>query len=330
MTRPHPVPAPLVLLPPDPQGWDFGDYNYALEPLTLPHPHHPGAPPGALSTDDVQGAFLRLAEQNSTGLGALRTAAEDSRERLFWFRWITGHHISFILWRLIADALDRLAAGEDDPEELTATITHYVRGYGRALLYTGSVPRTVYTTVIRPGMHRHHTAFSGTWAPDYQPVRRLLRGHHRPHATNDATARLEQQVHSTRRLHLDVASKLVPSGRSLLAEATTGRRPPRPRARGTIFDCYFLTVRAPVSQPQIAAQLLRRHKALAIDLATNHLHPGGTDDPPGRPRSTSTPRHVHEITEPLLRAAGLAAGLAPGRVDEELNRLGLDPDPDAL
>ena len=47
-----------------------------------------------------------------------------------------------------------------------------------------------------------------------------------------------------------------------------------PRPWGSIFDCYFLTLRAPVSEQEIAVQLLRRQKAAAMDLATTACTPG--------------------------------------------------------
>lgn len=306
------VPTSDALRPPTASGWDFGARPYALEPLTLPHPRLPTAALDSLTAVEVQDAWLRSLTRSPTGSDTVEPVLPRSSEQLFRFRWITGHHVSFILWRLAADALARITAGEGDRDALSVALTDHLRAYGRVLLYTGSSTRTVYDEVIRPSMHQHHNAFSGTWAPDYAPLRGLMRGRLPPVAAPEAE-RLGQEVRLVNDLHLGLAAKLVPGGRSLLQAAATGRTPARARTRSAIFDSYFLTLRAPVSRPRIAAQLLRRQRAMSIDLATNGLHPGELSRELGQPCAD-------DLLAPLLRVAGLATGLSSDRVDAELGR----------
>jgi hypothetical protein len=76
-----------------------------------------------------------------------------------------------------------------------------------------------------------------------------------------------------------------------------------------------------VSATEIVAQLLRRQKAVAIDLATNGLYPGDTGSPdevPDELRSPAVRECQHDLTNSLFRVVGLAAGLTLDRVNKEL------------
>lgn len=310
---------PVAMTPPSSGSWDFGDYRYALEPLTLPQPNAPIASQGALPSAAVEDACLTFLAQARVGIDAAPPATGHEVERLFWFRWIVGHHVSFILWRLIADALARLAAGDADRERLSEAVTHYVRCYGGMLLYTGSCDRVTYRDVIRPSMYRQHTMFSGTWAPDYAPVRSLFRGRNQPPVTESQARQLAGEVRLVGELHNGVAAKLVAGGRSLLQDAVVAPGTMQPRRWGALFDCYFLTLRAPVSHTEIVAQLLRRQKAVLLDLVTNGLHPADvTHDLPAELRRPAAVACAAELTDSLCRVVGLAAGLPLERVNKEL------------
>ncbi|WP_340556913.1 hypothetical protein [Streptomyces sp. GSL17-111] len=290
--------------------WDFSDYPYGLEPLTLPHPGEPYATEGCVRHADVRQVCRALHTRAEEGLEITRPAAGFTLERLFWFRWITGHQISFVIWRLLADALARLSAGEGDREELSAEITQHVRGYCGMLLYTGSCDRAVYNGTIRPSMYRLHSTFSGTWAPDYPAVRSLFRGRRVPPVAASQVEALVREVRLSSRIHLGVASKLVTGGRSLLQRSIADRDTVQPRMWGAVFDCYFLTLRAPVSSPEVASQLLRRQKAVVMDLAANGLYPAaGSDEVPKELRQPDVLACEEDLTESLFRIARLAAGL---------------------
>lgn len=299
---------------PDPAGWCFGDYPYALEPLTLPQPDRTAGPPAVgLSPAEVAEGCRGLLAAVGRGCPTTVPVGPDGLERLFWFRWIVGHHVSFVLWRLVAEELRRLEAGAGDRAAAVAAVTEYVRGYCGMLLYTSSCTREIYHRTIRPSMYRLHRTFSGTWAPDYRPVRSLFRGRRLP-AGVDPAGGLAGQVRLSQKIHLGVAAKLVTGGRSLLQRAVAERSLGQPHLWGPVFDCYFLTVRAPVTGPEVVAQLLRRQQAVLIDLASNGLYPaaaGGGREVPSELREPAVADCQQDLAGALLRCGGLAAGLEP-------------------
>ncbi|MCP3801907.1 hypothetical protein NLX83_21810 [Allokutzneria sp. A3M-2-11 16] len=245
---------------PDAGTWDFGGYPYGLEPLTLPLGHPvPEASAFPLWRDQAPAV---------DGLEAPADAVVDpddpfAVDRLFWFRWITGHQATFILWQLLASATSA-DAGDDEQARW------YVRGYSQMLLYTSSCPRTIYDRLIRPSLSLQHRHFSGSWARDFHPVRGLLRL--RPGAGDSA---LHEECLLNQRVHEGVATKLVPSGASLLQKVTEhqGQRLLRRDQLLSLYDCVFHTVRAPLSYEQVVAQLVRRLHAINLDLAANGLYP---------------------------------------------------------
>lgn len=297
----------VALALPSAGDWDFGDYPYALEPLTLPYPRRPLDVEGPVDacTRQVYRAVLSTAGGHVT-----EPATTDAElERLFWFRWFTGHHISFILWRLLADHLSRLATGLGDQAERARAITTYVRGYSAMLLYTGSSTPAIYHRTIRPSMYRLHNTFSGTWSADFAPVRSLFRGRRVPPVVESEVENLMAEVRLSHRIHLGVASKLVVAGRSLLQDLVDSPGARQPRMWDSIFDCYFLTLRAPVTGRQVLAQLLRRCKAVTIDLTTNGLYPAVADYPDATPaelRSPDVAECEKQLTDIVVRTAGTA------------------------
>lgn len=298
----------------DRPGWDFGDYPYALEPLALPAPHRSVTLPGGALPAAARDAVDRFLDEAHRGFGTTDPVDADSLEQLFWFRWMVGHHVSFVIWRLLADALADVADGTGDQDAAAVRLTEYVRAYCGMLLYTGSSTRTVYQRTIRPSMYRQHNKFSGTWAPDYPAVRSLFRGRRPPPVVPSRTPALLREVALTNRIHLGVASKLVDQGRSLLQHAVLEGDIGSHRTWGAVFDCYFLTLRAPVTPLDVTAQLLRRQKAIAIDLATNGLYPDVGEDPdpvPEELRDPAVAQCEQDLVPALVRTAALAAGRAP-------------------
>lgn len=299
-----------------PPGWDFGDCAYGLEPLLLPEPLGPGddaPPPRAPSELDVaQLCPSLLAGAATDGAAALAPAQGPAGAQVYWFRWITGHQVSFLLWRLLGQQV-RVASGSvgERRTDALAAMTAYVRGYCAMLLYTSSCPRGVYEGLIRPSMFLQHPAFSGTWAPDFGAVRPLLRGRGAARwADNPVGAQLRQAVAVHHTIHSGVAARLVPGGRSLLQEATRTAEVRGPQMLGTLYDNYFLTVRLPQSQPEIVAQLLRRLEAVAVDLRANGLHdPADDEDLPAELCENDVVECGRDVLGVLLRLAGYATGL---------------------
>src|SRR5262249_31702357 len=140
-------------------------------------------------------------------------------------------------------------------------------------LYTASCTRDIYHRIIRSSMALHHPGFSGAWARDYGPVRALLRGR-LPAAWDNRADALLHECTLNDAVHEGIAAKLVPDGPSLLQSSAGDVRTLPRDVRAVLFDTYFLTLRAPSSPPEVAAQLLRRVRAVRDDLTTNGLYPG--------------------------------------------------------
>jgi L-tyrosine peroxygenase len=267
---------------PVPSRWDFGGHPYGLEPLTL----SASAPESAVGGEDCDTTPDEDLESSRKSLLALGSAdgeagppIPDPIERIFWFRWITGHQTTFILWQLLARAMARdgvaRAAGHD-------SCSVFVRGYSAMLLYTGSCPRGIYQQVIRPSMALQHPGFSGSWARDFWPVRGLLG----PRAMSaPADSRLRRECELNGLIHSGIAAKLVPDGASLLQTAAGQKLPWRRSTLAVLYDTYFLTLRAPIPYQAVVRQLMRRLHAIGRDLAANGLYPlyasSAEERPPG-------------------------------------------------
>lgn len=302
--------AAVALAVPGAGGWDFGDFPYGLEPLSLPHWSDAALLTGVAGEALVESARRLRAAAEAGELGTT-PATGDDLERLFWFRWITGHQLSFVIWQLLADAQARLARRDGDPLGTSVAITEYVRGYSALLLYTASSTRRIYNETIRPSMYRLHSTFSGTWSSDYAAVRSLFRGRRLPPVAGSEAEALAREVSLCHQIHLGAAAKLVVDGRSLLQHLVDNPVAQQPRRWKAIFDCYFLTLRDDVTGQEVLSQLLRRCKAVVLDLATNGLHPavaGHDDTVPAELRTPAVLARERRIVEVLLRVVDLAMG----------------------
>ncbi|RAY12604.1 hypothetical protein DPM19_23680 [Actinomadura craniellae] len=295
------------------ESWDFGDFPYALEPLTLPVP---GMAPLAAG-DPPQGDFAAVCRELRAFTGAWDTPVEadpfQSYDRLFWFRWITGHQLTFAVWQLMGRLIKPVAErGQASAAELDA-LTAYTHGYCAMLLYTGSCPRPVYTGLIRPSMFLQHPGFSGTWAPDFGPVRALFRGRPQPWTDGPEAAGLRAAVETHKTIHDGIAAKLVPSGRSLLQQSMSETSVKSSAKTAVLYDNYFLTLRAPTRADRIVDQLLRRLRAVALDVAANDLYPLGHGVPrmPAEYGQDEVIACEYGLFKILSRVGETAAGLVP-------------------
>lgn len=188
---------------------------------------------------------------------------------LFWYRWIAGHQIAFILWRTIGDLLeqrpDRLPGrGEID------LLTTCIDGYSAMLLYSATTPGPHYHADIRRRMSLQHPSFSGAWAPDYRPVRRLFRGRF-GWQQDPSCAALREAIDLNRRTHDHIADHLVPDGRSLLQNYVGNVN--ISREKEDLFDNFFMTIRRPIDRGGVVGQLAARIRAVGTDLESNGLFP---------------------------------------------------------
>ncbi|WP_306796456.1 L-tyrosine 3-hydroxylase [Nocardia sp. XZ_19_369] len=193
-------------------------------------------------------------------------------ERLFWYRWIAGHQLSFLLWRAMCDVVWHHPEDDGPDERELDLLTTCVDGYSAMLLYSSTVPRDHYHAYTRVRMALQHPAFSGTWAPDYRPVRRLFRGK-MPWQDDPACAALDEAVARNEVTHSHIADHLVPDGHSLLQKSAGAPGVSVSREKEDLYDNFFLTVRRPVSHAEFVAQLDSRIAELAADLEYNGLYP---------------------------------------------------------
>jgi hypothetical protein len=299
----------------------FGGFAYGLEPLVLP----PVGSPDAVHDDPACVAwvgayaetFRRIHNIRERGLLTPDLERCDTPDELFWFRWITGHQVCFVLWRLIAQLLDDVNHGRRPPYEALEPMSRFVDGYSAMLLYTGSCPRDIYGVLIRPSMRLRHPAFSGSWAPDYWPIRELFRGRQTSVMWSVDTGELGDAIALLNTVHDGVAAKLVTDGKSLLRQAAV--RGPNHRMAGMIYDTYFMTLRAPVPRHDVVTQLLRRLLAIALDIAANGLY--AEDDGDELPAELQAPEVVkceNGLVEIMLEIARCACEVAPAERAEPL------------
>jgi hypothetical protein len=306
---------PVLADLPSGTAWEFGGFPYGLEPLTLPHPEVPDAP-GDFDSAARYAEACDLVQAIGGGAGEPAVEPCEALDELYWFRWITGHQVSFIVWRMMARLLDAVTEGRVAPAAALGPLCHYVRGYCAMLLYTGSCPRDIYHDVIRPSMRLRHPSFSGGWAPDYRPVRYLLRAGQAPLARTPSREELLRAVRLHHVIHDGVAAKLVPDGRSLLRQSSVQRQDTR--LLGLIYDNYFMTLRALVSRHEVVAQLLRRLVPIAQDLATNGLHADRRGEQVEELRTADVVACERSLTDILVQVANCAAGLPGVRAGERL------------
>lgn len=259
--------------------WPFGGLPYGLEPLALPLKRAPRIPLRSGSHNVIRQRALSWQYDEFPQVGATELAPDDdvAIDRLFWFRWITGHQATFILWQLLACAITDVSASNLRQETL-GRAQDFVRGYSLMLLYSSSCPRRLYESVIRPTMARHHPAFSGSWARDYTAVRSLLRGR-TPLPDSQDAHNLTRECELNAVIHDGVAMKLVPTGPSLMQSTSDScvKRNFRLGILSTLYDSMFLIVRGPVSYAELVFQLIRRLEIIRLDIATNGLYPACAD-----------------------------------------------------
>jgi L-tyrosine peroxygenase len=284
-------------------GWDFGGYPYGLEPLTLPlriaeatsgaHPH--------LSPERLVLSRQQLSTAYTSSEPNLLLPAETA-DRLYWFRWITGHQTAFILWQLLARTMQESTKSHHSLKDTLESARIFIRGYSAILLYTSSCPRDLYHRLIRPSMALQHPRFSGSWSRDYGPVRKCLRDRFHPDLVTPSADMFRWECKLNIRIHEGIAVRLVASGPSLLRNSTGRPCITNRDMQPVLFDIYFLTLRAPVSYELILVQLLRRLHAIKQDLMANELY-SANEDKPAQLREVEVTRCERELPQLLLQIA---------------------------
>ncbi|KLO61808.1 L-tyrosine 3-hydroxylase [Dermacoccus sp. 147Ba] len=234
----------LLFLPPRDEDWSPDD----------------GAVTEAPPVVEVGDAFRRLGAE-----------APEDPERLFWFRWVMGHHVSLLTWRLMGDVLADVHQDIPDSQHRQA-LCQYIDAYSVALVYTSTVPRAIYHSEIRRRMALQHPAFSGTWAGDYRPVARLMRGR-ASWLEDPSCADVADSVARNTAIHDYIADHLVPDGGSLLREAVDTAGSSVSMDKEDLFDNFFMTIRRPTTRIEALRQLAERVGLIAEDLERYGLYP---------------------------------------------------------
>lgn len=232
----------------------YGDYPYGLEPLVLPDPGEPW-----LEIDERRFEFGNVPYRP-----VIRGGADVSSTARAWFRWITGHQLSFLIWRFVAIGVNsRYATSVDSP-----AIATLVAAYSASLVYASLMSPGEYARTVRPAMERTHRAFTGSWAPDYRLLRDLM---HSPRkvaaALGTGADELVGRVRECRDVHREVANRLVPTGVSLFQESGMPVAGTKARlSTDMIYDSFFLVARRPASFTSALEQFERRVHAVSADL----------------------------------------------------------------
>ncbi|WP_144122882.1 L-tyrosine 3-hydroxylase [Catellatospora sichuanensis] len=299
----HPLEAPAVVTTlPSGAEWEFGGHPYGLEPLALPSRWVPRT----VSVDPMRIEELRerLAHASPASVHDLRPDSAEDIDRLFWFRWITAHQTTFLLWQMLGAILRESEAARVEHEELATQARLLVCGYSLMLMYGSSAPRHIYGPVIRMPMARQHVNLTGAWARDYAPVRPLIRGKVTIGSGTVAEA-LRHECELNEQVHEGIADKVLSSGEVSLLQS------PKPKGRQQIprdtlmwlYDGIFLTSRAAVSQLAVGSQLVRRLHAIFLDITANGLYPSfapSAHEEPPRLRNPEVMRRKAGLTDCVL------------------------------
>jgi hypothetical protein len=311
---------------PSPEQRGCRDIPYVLETLTLTTPTSEEEECDAdTRSPELRHVFANPCRQllllSETRVSPIEKSLgpDGPGNKLFWFRWITGHQVSFIIWRLLAVAVADVKRGRGSGGSALQAMTHYIRGYCAMLLYASSCPREIYETLIRPSMFRRHEGFSGSWAPDFRAVRDLLRGRIPPWAENLDAAELRRAIKLSHLVHEAMAAKLVPNGRSLLQQSGFVHRDAVEDRRllGAIYDDYFMTLRAPVGYDEVVTQLMRRLHAITRDVEANGLDARGTATHGDEFRLAEVVTFEAQFFNTCFRVAGFATGFTDDDMTEQ-------------
>jgi L-tyrosine peroxygenase len=230
-----------------------------VDVLYLPAANDRLVPPCAVLAGPTPGPLIRR-----PGPGLLGNA------EVAWFRWIVGHQLLFMQWRLVGEALrSKLGAGPQDFG--MGPVASLIDICSVLILYCGSCTSGTYLAVLRPVMSAHHPAFSGQWADDYRALSELARavtatGGPLAAPSVDAAWQLYQRVHGA------VARRLVPGQPSLLQQSgrAPGAAPSAAEAR--LYDSFFRTHRTTLCRRGFAVQLAYWLALVMADLDRRGLY----------------------------------------------------------
>ena len=238
---------------------------------------------------------------------------------LYWFRWVSGHQTSFLIWTFLLLHIKQYQAGACSMASLEKTASALFKLYSGILVYTASTSIDVYQQIIRPFMMTYHPGFSGSWACDYARLKETMR---QSLMREGGSGKLSRAYMATNQIHGKIGKRLVghsPSLNKLAKQAKASQThantsaqhvaTPAPDADlAFIFDAFFLVQRSPVGYADLLNQLVSRLSAILDDY---HQHGFQLGHPGESPTFLAgqhdvwdhLPRHALDCVNALLHAA---------------------------
>lgn len=185
----------------------------------------------------------------------------ESPSTIGYFRWITGHQLSCMVFQALSGQLLK----DDPPEKDLETLCKF---YSFLMLYTCSCTRETYNDLIRNFMMHSHACFSGTWAGDFYPVKKLKK---RLEGRSEYDG-FRQAFKQAWQVHALVGAWLVGTEPSLLKENNDASfLQEKQLDKSFRFDSFFLIRRGSFRHSHFEEQLARRIGAIWRDILTNGL-----------------------------------------------------------
>ncbi|MEV6258649.1 hypothetical protein AB0L97_35905 [Nocardia sp. NPDC051911] len=170
----------------------------------------------------------------------------------------------------MAETLRVLLAGSTRASVLVSRATLLFDAYSVLMLYAGSCSAEVYGETIRPSMMAADSAFSGTWARDYEPIHPLLREIRLTYHPNTLVP-LSTALKLNNIVHGAVAKYLVPIGQSLLREHSDDHLAPPTEAQRQVSDRFFGVERIAICREEFLAQFVTKLGQVRSDLVHRPL-----------------------------------------------------------
>ena len=237
----------------------YGDYPYGNEMLRLPVNYK-----GIILSDNPKINSPNITTYN----------AQPKNEILYWYRWVMGHHISFIGWLLISKYLYE-CTNENCDIDKDIKIERCKKLFSLLncmYIYTASVTNDTYEMVIRKFMKLYCDGFSATWAHDYREFKKIIKKFSKNSYCSLYSEDIKHLYNDGILIHIAIANKLVNKGKSLLKDLNFKYEELTIKNNSEIYDNFFLVKRVKsISEKHLICDLNRRLVAIQGDLKVNDL-----------------------------------------------------------
>ena len=202
---------------------------------------------------------------------------ETDDERLFWFRWIIGHHVSFICWVLINKYLNdniNLNKLNDNKIKLNSDRCLLLLQLLNCMyIYSSTVLEEVYNVTTRKFMNLYCNGFSGTWAKDYATLKNTISKYCKLEEKKTYNQNIKALFNESKIVHFAIANKLVKDRKSLLYKLNQSN-PLTTVIKDShkIYDFFFIVERDNhVTEENLIVSLKERLSIIKSDVEYNAL-----------------------------------------------------------